>query len=220
MQGDFLDQPLAYGSVKRDGDYRGRTLHHYVDDPRFNALGSAVEYGAAYRNLWEKPQRIIDSGVPSMCEVNFSTSNHEPRARAAWQIFKKRWLSRWFQENGIKIFADLNVAPVYQELNLSGIPLGYRAFSTKIHKSTSLQELTDQAGYAESIRGSDDLLLVIFSHRSEVRNLCMKEGWIYVDEGSSIWGKRVENKTRKLEALQSVNIDPTNYKQKTLMELI
>lgn len=73
MQGDYVDQPLAYGSVKRNGDYRGRLLHHYVDDARFNALGNAVEYGAAFRQLWERPQRIVDSHCPSMCEINFST---------------------------------------------------------------------------------------------------------------------------------------------------
>jgi len=36
MQGDYVDQPLPYGSVKRNGDYRGRTLHFYVDDQRIS----------------------------------------------------------------------------------------------------------------------------------------------------------------------------------------
>lgn len=92
------------------------------------------------------------------------------------------------------------MAPAYAELNLSGVPLKWRAWSTKIHRSTSLKELTDQAGYAESIRGSDDLLFAVFGNRSEVRALCQRSGWIYIDEGNSIFGNRVSNKTRSMRS--------------------
>ena len=75
MQGDFFDFPLAYGSVRRDGDYRGRTIHFYVDDWRFNSLGNAVLYGDHFWKLWERPDRVWKSGAPSFVECNFSTSN-------------------------------------------------------------------------------------------------------------------------------------------------
>jgi hypothetical protein len=213
MQGDLLDAPLAYGSVRRTGDYRGRTVHFYVDDSRFNVLGNAVEYGGAFWKLWERPERIVTSCAPSFCEVNFSTSNTLPRAHALWQIYKKRYLSRYFQEKGMRCFVDLNVASRWQDENLLGIPLSWRAFSTKVHRSTTLEELTDQAGYAESIRGSDDLLFVVFSNRSEVRELCQRQGWVYCDEGKSIFGLRESNKTRSLQSERIKN------NQKTLMEV-
>ncbi len=93
MQGDFLDYPLQYGSVRRDGDYRGRCISFYVDDKRFNSLGNAVLYGDHFWKLWERPDRVWKSGAPSFIEVNFSTSNAQPRWRALEQIGKKRHLS-------------------------------------------------------------------------------------------------------------------------------
>ena len=86
MQGNFFDYPLAYGSVRRDGDYRGKTIHFYVDDSRFNVLGNAVLYGDHFWKLWERADRVWKSGAPSFVECNFSTSNAQPRWRALEQI--------------------------------------------------------------------------------------------------------------------------------------
>ena len=78
LQGDFFDTPLVWGSVRRAGDYRGRTIHFYTDDYRFAALGNAVEYGSHFRQLWERPDKVWQSGSPSFVEANFSTSNPSP----------------------------------------------------------------------------------------------------------------------------------------------
>ncbi len=197
MEADFADYPLAYGSVRRDRDYVGRTIHFYVDDYRFNALGNAVEYGQEFWKLWERPDRIWRSGAPSFCEINFSTSNAQPRARAIWQIYKKRHLSRYLQEHGMRCFVDLNVAPRWAEENLLGVPLGYKSFSTRVHKNDSLQTITDQASLAESHAGTDQIKFLVYGHRKEIEELCKRSGWIYVSEQSSIWQKRDESKAMR-----------------------
>ena len=46
-------------------------------------------------------------------------------------IYKKRWLSRYFQECGIKVYADVNVSHKFIEYNKMGIPKGYNAFFTR-----------------------------------------------------------------------------------------
>jgi len=200
MQGDFFDTPLAWGSVRRTGDFRGRTVHFYVDDARFNALGNAVEYGAAFWKLWERPDRVWQSGAPSFVEVNFSTSNTQPRWRALEQIGKKRYLSRYFQERGMRCWVDLNVSPKWWDINLLGVPLGWRAYATRIERSSSLQSIMDQAALAESQAGTDAIKLVIYGHRQEMAELCKRQGWLYVDEQSSIWDKRVSNKNTSLQS--------------------
>ena len=204
MQGDYIDYPLRYGSVRRDADYRGRTIDFYTDDNRFNALGNAVEYGQEFWKLWERPDRIWKSGAPSFCEINFSTSNTQPRARAIWQIYKKRHLSRYLQERGMRCFVDLNVAPRWAEENLLGVKLGWKAWATRIHRNCTLESLTDQASLAESHAGTDNgLKFLVYGNRKEVEALCMRQGWIYVSEQKEIWGKRVSNKARKSKSLQS-----------------
>lgn len=203
MEADFFDFPLAYGSVRRDKDYIGRTIHFYVDDYRFNALGNAVEYGQEFWKLWERPDRIWHSGAPSFCEINFSTSNAQPRARAIWQIYKKRHLSRYLQEHGMRCFVDLNVAPKWWEENLLGIPLGWKSWSTRVHRNDSLQTISDQAALAESHAGTDAIRFVVYGHRKEIEALCKRQGWIYVSEQKEIWSKRDASKAMKKESLHS-----------------
>jgi len=199
--GRFNITPCGFSLEKQEaGEYKP------CFDKRYHASGHASREDIT----WAIDQ--VDP-APSFCEVNFSTSNTLPRAHALWQIYKKRYLSRYFQEKGMRCFVDLNVASRWQDENLLGIPPSWRAFSTKVHRSTTLEELTDQAGYAESIRGSDDLLFVVFSNRSEVRELCQRQGWVYVDEGKSVFGLRESNKTRSLQSERIKNI------QKTLMEV-
>ena len=202
MQGDFMDYPLQYGSVKRNGDYRGRTIEFYVDDWRFNSLGNAVLYGATFWKLWERPDYVWKSGSPSFVEVNFSTSNAQPRWRALQQIGKKRHLSRYWQERGMRCWVDLNVAPRWWDLNLLGVPLGWNAWATRVHKNDSLQTISDQAAIAESHAGTDQIKFVVFGHRQEIEALCMRRSWIYIDEGKLAWAKRESHKADKLKALE------------------
>lgn len=216
MQGDFLDYPLAYESVRRDGDYRGRTIHFYVDDNRFNALGNAVLYGDHFWKLWERPDRVWKSGAPSFVEVNFSTSNAQPRWRALEQIGKKRHLSRYWQERGMRCWVDLNVAPRWREENLLGVPLGWTAYACRVHRNDTLQSITDQALLAESHCGTDAqdpdpkkrLKFAVYGHRKEIEDLCMKEGWFYISEQSTIWQKRDDSKNQKKAPLQIESVKP------------
>lgn len=200
MQGDFLDYPLAYGSVRRDGDYRGRCISFYVDDVRFNALGSAVLYGDHFWKLWERPDRVWKSGAPSFVEVNFPTSNAQPRWRALEQIGKKRHLSRYWQERGMLCWVDLNVAPRWWEENLLGVPPSWKAYATRIHRNCTLDTLADQAALAECHAGTDAIKFAVFGHRKEIEALCQRQGWIYIDEGQTTWQKRESHKSRPLQS--------------------
>ena len=195
-QGDFFDYPLAWGSVRRTGDFRGRTIHFYTDDYRFAAV-------------WNKPDRVWQSGAPSFVEVNFSTSNAQPRWRALEQIGKKRFLSRYWQERGMLCWVDLNVAPKWWDINLLGVPLGWKAYATRIEKSSSLQSIMDQASLAESQAGTDEIKFVIYGHRQEMEDLCRRRGWIYVDEQATIWNKRESNKARKV----SLQLEVEHFEQ-------
>jgi hypothetical protein len=184
MQGDFFDTPLAWGSVRRVGDFRGRTIHFYVDDYRFAAV-------------WNRPDKVWQTGAPSFVETNFSTSNALPRWRILELIGKKRFLSRYWQERGMRCWVDLNVSPRWWDENLLGCPLGWLAYATRIERSSSLQSIMDQAALAESQAGTDAIKFAIYGHRQEIEALCQRQGWIYIDEQQGIWNKRVSNKTRK-----------------------
>lgn len=210
MQGDFMDYPRQWGSVARTSDLSGRCITFLVDDKRFDALGTAVEHGHHWRKLWERPAKVWLSGAPSFIEVNFSTSNAQPYYRALWQTGKKRFLSRLFQEHGMRCWVDLNVAERWEELNLLGVPLGWRAYATHFQKYYTLDLLLHQADLARCHAGTDNILFAVFAHNRDVGRLCAREGWLYCGED---WKARDEAKARKRSALQSekhIKIEPKN----------
>lgn len=72
---------------------------------------------------------MLTSGVKALVEPNLSVYDTTPIAYGLQQIYKKRWISRYFQECGIKVYADLNVSVKFKEYNKLGLPKGYNAFS-------------------------------------------------------------------------------------------
>lgn len=199
MQGDFLDYPLPWGSQARTKSFYGRTIHFYVDDCRFNGMGNAVDHGAAFWKLWERPDKVWQSGAPSFVEVNFSTSNAQPLAVALHQIYKKRHLSVYWQRRGMRCWVDLNVAPRWEEINLLGVPLGWKAYATRVHKNDTIDSIAHQAELAECHAGTDKIQFAVYGHRKEIEALCQRRGWIYIPED---WRAKDASKAAKREALR------------------
>jgi len=214
MQGDCFDYPLVWGSQARTKSFQGKTIIFYTDDWRFNVMGNAVMYGHVFWKLWERPDKVWQSGAPSFVEVNFSTSNAQPFWVAASQIGKKRQLSRLFQEHGMRCWVDLNVAERWEELNLVGVPRGWQAYATRIHKNDSIESIQHQAELAAAHAMSDNIKYAVFGHRKEIEHLCMRNGWLYIPED---WSKRDASKAAKRAALHS-EIKITEPKKRTTLE--
>jgi len=213
LQGDVLDYPMIWGSHARTKSYQGRTIIFYTDDYRFNALGNAVTYGDVFWKLWERPSKIWTSGAPSFCEVNFSTSQAQPFWVAANCIGKKRHLSRLFQEMGnMRCWVDLNVAPRWEELNLVGVPRGWKAWMTHMQKFMDEDMLIHQYELACAHAQSDNIKFVVYAHNKEVERLCMTRGWQYVPED---WKARDESKRQKriTASEKAIRIEPLQPKK-------
>ena len=217
MLGDSFDYPLVWGSQARTKSFKGKTIIFYTDDERFNALGNAVMYGHVFWKLWERPDKVWWSGAPSFVEVNFSTSNAQPFWVAASQIGKKRQLSRLFQEKGMRCWVDLNVAPRWEELNLVGVPKGWSAFATRVHKNDSPETITHQYELACSHAMSDNIKFAVYGHRKELEQLCMRNGWIYVPEDWSRPDAVKAAKRLEMKALQSEIV--IDHQKPSLMSL-
>ena len=121
-QANFVDLPVrGWGSVARRSRFRG-TWHFYVDDTKFNAL-------------WKRPEDILKTRCVNCCEANFSTDVQMPWPVALYRIYQKRWMARYWQENGIDVFVDLSVAAPYEHLNLEGVPSGWQSYCTAANDS-------------------------------------------------------------------------------------
>lgn len=168
MQAGKLELPLnpwgANSRLRKDV----ATYHFYVDDYRFEAL-------------FKDPVKILTSGCKAIVEPNCSCHDQTPIAWGIQLIYKKRWLSRYFQECGIKVYADLNVSHKFIEYNKMGIPKGYNAFFTR-GLDGWMESLKSDLQVAQEISGLERPNLIVYGGGEEVKGFCRQHSLLYVTD--------------------------------------
>lgn len=144
------------------------TYHFYVDDYRFE-------------HLFKDPVKLLMSGCKAVVEPNCSCHDQTPIAWGIQLIYKKRWLARYFQECGIKVYADLNVAHKFIEYNKMGIPKGYNAFFT-CGLDGWMESLESDLAVAQEISGLEVPNLLVYGGGREVQKFCQAHGLLYVQD--------------------------------------
>lgn len=144
------------------------TYHFYVDDYRFEAL-------------FKDPINLLTSGCKAVVEPNCSCHDQTPIAWGIQLIYKKRWLSRYFQECGIKVYADLNVSHKFIEYNKMGIPEGYNAFATR-GLDGWMESLKSDLQVAQEISGLEKPNLIVYGGGDKIHEFCMKHDLLYVTD--------------------------------------
>ena len=155
----------AWGSVCRKSWQPGG-FHFYVDDYKF-------------LNLWRKPSSPLKAGAKWLTEPNYSLAEQTPEAVAVMATYRKRWLARYWQERGVPTVVDLNVSSVWRELNLTGVPRGWAAYSTRgqdAHLVSLDKELAVACEHSESER---PLFLVIGNGR-RTEQWCRDNGAVFL----------------------------------------
>jgi len=136
------------------------TLHFYIQDVRFF-------------HLWQNPNLILGGSIRYFVEPNFSLYGEMPRAYAYFATYKKRWLARYWQDKGLLPFVDLNVNPRFADINLLGVPQGWRAFATRGYasdKNGGTQDLDLALKTALSFH--DNPLLVVYAGGKIAQEWC------------------------------------------------
>ena len=168
MQAGKLPLPFApYGADSRQK--KGiSTYHFYVDDYRFEAI-------------WKDPTKVLNSGCVAVVEPNLSLFDTTPIAYGLQQIYKKRWIARYFQECGILVYADLNVSQKFYEYNQMGIPDGYNAFFTRGY-ADRMPLLEAEHAIACKISGKENPNLIVYGGGKAVKEYCAKHSLVYVEQ--------------------------------------
>jgi hypothetical protein len=160
-------QPWGMGAGARSRQNRGM-WHFYTEDYRFDAL-------------WADPSPVVNSGCVAIVEPNFSAYLEMPRAVALWSIYRKRWLARWWQLMGLRVFVDLNVAEVHYEDNLLGVPAGWLAWGTRGY-SERLHLTEREFEMACERAGTRSIQFLVYGGGKEVKERCQERGWVHVIE--------------------------------------
>ncbi len=167
---DVVDLPyVRWGRISRYSTMQG-TWHFYTDDDRF-------------ASVWRNPTAVCNSGAVTVTEPNYTTTPAMPRAEALWGIYRKRWLARWWQEHGLRVIVDVNVAMEHQDLALLGVPKGWKAYSTRLYSGgtdADADAIFDRC--AERAGTRNGLLFLVYGGGQEIKALAMKRGWTYIPE--------------------------------------
>lgn len=137
------------------------TWHHYTADYRF----MAVE---------KNPGALLETGCAAAVEVNYSVYDDTPLAIAFWTIYKKRYISRIWQESGVTVFVDANMPERVLDTEESryGIPEKYSAFATRGYDKR-ISALDYEYQWAVSFGATCPLFLVVGGGR-KVAEWCHK----------------------------------------------
>ncbi len=158
MQPDTTDIDwLKWGVQQRTATHDGG-IHFYTDDYKFSAV-------------WDKPDDLLETGCSVVIEPNFSTWANMPRALAMTDIYKKRWLARYWQKKGVRVWVDVNTSPHLHDLNFLGVPKEWRYFATRYLASFDDGNV---AGYDATMSdwhaivdytGTDECVLLVYGAR-------------------------------------------------------
>ena len=165
MQADHLEAPfMGWGTKARKNRMTG-TYHFYVEDSRFE-------------QVWRDPLAIANSACYAIVEPNFSVYTDMPKAVALWQMFRKRWITRWLQSIGIRAFVDLNIAHKHDDLRFIGVPEGWKAYCTRAY-SARLDETIIEYEQAVRHAGGGTILFVCYGGGKQAEALSQEHGWIW-----------------------------------------
>lgn len=144
-----------------------KTMLFYCEDYRFS-------------HIIQRPEILIEKGIVNAAEINYSVHTNMPFPLALYQTFKKRYVSRYMQEMGLNIMVDLNVPPVWQEMNIQGVPDGWNSYICRGYDE--VEWIIAAHDTAKRKSGKDYPNMVIYGGNQETRNYCQKNGIVYLKD--------------------------------------
>ena len=145
-----------------------QTYHFYVEDYRFT-------------NIWNDPAKPLQGGCTELVEPNLSLFDTTPVAYGLQLIYMKRWIARFWQECGARVYADLNVARKFYDYNKLGIPQGYNAFATRGYADRE-EYLKQEIDIARDISGLDKPNMIVYGGGERIREICLQNNVLYVEQ--------------------------------------
>lgn len=166
MQAVELPLPCrGWGAVARGAAMA--SWHCYVDDYRFG-------------RLLQQPEQIVESGARVAVEPNISIFEEQPLALALAAVYRKRWVARLWQNLGVRVLVDLNVAARARTLNMTGVPRGWGAFATRLYANRLLEAEAEYA-FARDWAGRVPHLFVSIGGGRAGAELARARGWVHLD---------------------------------------
>lgn len=159
---------VKWGEISRKAKMQG-IWHFYVEDHKFETL------------YYNDPNAPLLSGAVACVEPNFSIRSQTPKAWALGQTFKKRWLARYWQSKGMRIFVDLNMGLDWAEVNMLGVPRGWTAYATRGYNEV-VEHMVESYKFAQDWAETDDIIFLVIGGGKEVQKTAADYQWFWIPE--------------------------------------
>lgn len=167
-QADYIDQPfIKWGTHARQSENNAGTVHFYTDDYKFSAV-------------LKNPSKVVDAGFINAVEPNITILSETPRYEALYAIGQKRWIARYWQQEGLNIAVDMNVATEYAEDNLLGVPEGWLTYCTRA--LAGQERMLDFEFELASRHAGQTPLFVVYGGNERTKVYCARHDWIWLPE--------------------------------------
>jgi len=165
-----------WGRLSRHNTRMPGMWHFYTDDYKFSAL-------------WKDPDVVVRTGCSASIEPNYTTSFSHPKAEVLYNIWRKRWLARYWQTKGINTVVDLNVEIPFWELNFLGVPKGWSSYATRWYANFNDVDL--QYKRAQEHAEREDITFFVFATKvKDVEDVCKEKRWINVKMDMNTMGMK------------------------------
>lgn len=148
--------------------YSGGTKHFYIDDYKIEPLWNDPN------KLTRLPQQMI-----GVIEPNFTIAPETPRSLALYQIYRKRYLSRFWQNYGINIMVDVFVPEEFFDIALLGVPEGWSSYALRGHPSWSEKDYMKRWKLCASVSGSEFFIFLVYAGGKKTQQIAKDNGWFW-----------------------------------------
>ena len=166
--GKIIKPVVKWGEISRKTKMNG-IWHFYVEDHKFETL------------YYNDPNAPLYSNPYACVECNYSIRNQTPRAWAMGQTFKKRWLARYWQSRGVRIFVDMNIGLEFSDINMLGVPKGWKAYAARGYNEV-VEHLEETWKFAKQWAGTNDILFLVIGGGKDVQRIAAELQWTWIPE--------------------------------------
>lgn len=149
---------------------------------RDNVNNGQWDFEALQGDYWgDVDFNFMGIDMPDLSEPDKKKSKKKAQADDDTDGEDGQGISRYFQECGILVYADLNVSVKFMEYNKLGIPKGYNAFFTRGYNGR-LEYLKMELEVAREISGLETPNLLVYGGGDEIRKFCTDSSLVYVQD--------------------------------------
>lgn len=155
---------------------------------------AAYTYDERFEDIWRRPAEIaigiLDAGWAGVVAPNYSGYADDPRAMRLWQIYRSRWVARFFQEAGINIIPDFVMQRGTEAAAYAGIPKGIETISMETQTATA--RIMDMGLIRECVQEIKPKTVFFYGIGKGCREVAEKQGCRVVECASWVSARRYD----------------------------